>query len=159
MIWNKQKLYREIEEQLIVTTKEIYEFITREDRTTLNVTEWCKKETCWERAKNEKWTINESFVSSLVDNSETKEEMLESKKERKIINELNLEMEVVRLGADYWREVVKWGLERKLINPIEQSFLEVAANFDKTFKTPSNKQAKKIFEIREKLYEEGMKKI
>lgn len=158
MIWNKQKLYREIEEQLIVTTKEIYEFITREDRTTLNVTEWCKKETCWERAKNEKWTINENFVNSLVDNSETKEEMLESKKERKIINELNLEMEVVRLGADYWREVLKWGLERKLINPIEQSFLEVAANFDKTFKTPSNKQAKKIFEIREKLYEEGMKK-
>lgn len=158
-IWNKQKLYREIEEQLIVTTKEIYEFITREDRTTLNVTEWCKKETCWERAKNEKWTINENFVNSLVDNSETREEMLESKKERKIINELNLEMEVVKLGANYWREVLKWGLERKLINPIEQNFLEVAANFDRTFKTPSNKQAKKIFEIREKLYEEGMKKI
>ena len=66
--------------------------------------------------------------------AETREEMLESKKERKIINELNLEMEVVRLGADYWREVLKWGLERKLINPIEQSFLEVATNFDKTFK-------------------------
>ena len=41
----------------------------------------------------------------------------------------------------------------------KKSFLEVAANFDRTFKTPSNKQAKKIFEIREKLYEEGLKKI
>lgn len=158
MIWNKQKLYKEIEEQLVLTTREVYEFITREDRTTLNVTEWCKKETCWERAKNEKWTINDSFINSLVDKNETREEMQESKKERKIINELNLEMEVVKLGADYWREVLKWGLERKLINPIEKSFLEVAANFDRTFKTPSNKQAKKILEIREKLYEEGLKK-
>ena len=159
LIWNKQRLYREIEEQLIITTKEVYEFITREDRITLNVTEWCKKETCWERAKNEKWTINDSFINSLIDVNETNEEFQESKKERKILNELNLEMEIVKLGADYWREVLKWGLERNLINPIEQSFLEVAANFDKTYKTPSNRQAKRIFEIREKLYEEGLKKV
>ena len=76
----------------------------------------------------------------------------------KMINDLNVEMEVVKLGANYWKEVLNWGLERKLINPIEQSFLEVAANFDKTYKTPSNKQAKRIFEIREKLYGEGLKK-
>ena len=67
-------------------------------------------------------------------------------------------MEVVKLGADYWRDVLSWGLEKRLINPIEQSFLEVAANFDRTFKTPSNKQAQKILAIREKLYEEGLKK-
>ena len=67
-------------------------------------------------------------------------------------------MEVVNLGADYWKNVLAWANERKLLNPIEQDFLKVAANFDKTFRTPSNKQAKRIFEIREKLYEEGLKK-
>ncbi|MCS4585983.1 hypothetical protein FZ990_12395 [Clostridium perfringens] len=50
-IWNKQSIYKELEEQLIITTKEVYDFITRDDRVTLNVTEWCKKEACWDRAK------------------------------------------------------------------------------------------------------------
>ena len=158
LIWNKQSLYNELEQQLLITTREVYDFITRDDRTTDNVTEWCKKDTCWERAQKEKWIISEKFINSLIDFEEEKEELENGKKERKMINDLNLEMEVVKLGADYWKEVLSWGLERKLINPIEQSFLEVAANFDKTYKTPSNKQAKRIFEIREKLYEEGLKK-
>lgn len=158
LIWNKQSLYNELEQQLLITTREVYDFITRDDRTTDNVTEWCKKDTCWERAQKENWTISEKFINSLIDLEEEKEELEDGKKERKMINDLNLEMEVVKLGADYWRDVLNWGLERKLINPIEQSFLEVAANFDKTYKTPSNKQAKRIFEIREKLYGEGLKK-
>lgn len=158
MIWNKQCLYSELIEQLKITTKEVYDFITRDDRSTLNVTEWCKKEICWEKAKKEKWTITESFEKSLIDLQEEKSELEEGKKERKIINQLNLEIEVVNLGADYWRSVLEWANERKLLNPIEQDFLKVAANFDKTARIPSNKQAKKILEIREKLYEEGLKK-
>ncbi len=158
LIWNKQKLYSELERQLLITIKQVYDFITRDDRTTDNVTEWCKKDTCWERAKNEKWTINSEFVDSLVDLEEEKEEYKDGIRERKMINDLNIEMEIVKLGSDYWRYVLNWGLERKLINPIEQSLLEVACNFDKTYKLPTNKQAKRIFEIRSKLYEEGLKK-
>ena len=151
-------MYQELSDQLIVTTKEVFDFITREDRTTLNVTEWCKKETCWERAKQEKWTINDEFINSLVDVKDEKAELEEGKKERKIINRINLEMEVVQLGADYWRKVLIWGNERKLLSPIEQDFLKVAANFDKTLKTPSDKQSRRILEIRDRLIEDGMPK-
>ncbi len=158
LIWNKQKLYKELEQQLLITTRQVYEFITRDDRTTDNVTEWCKKETCWERAKKEKWTINKEFIDSLANLEEEKEEYEDGIRERKMINDLNLEMEVVKLGSEYWKNVLRWGLDRKLINPIEQSFLEVACNFDKTYKPPTNKQAKRIFEIRNRLYEEGLKK-
>ena len=158
LIWNKQKLYSELEEQLLITTKEVYDFITRDDRTTDNVTEWCKKDTCWERAQNEDWTINESFINSLIDLEEEKEEQEDGKKERKLLNDLNLEMEIVNLGVDYWRDVLNWGLERNLINPIEKNFLEIAANFDTKGILPSNKQAKRILEIRDRLFEEGLKK-
>jgi len=87
-------------EQLEIITREVYDFITRDDRLTLNVTEWCKKETCWERAIKEKWTITEHFKKSLIDLQEEKSELEEGKKERKIINQLNLEMEVVNLNLE-----------------------------------------------------------
>lgn len=158
LIWNKQCIYDELEEQLKVTTKEVYDFITRDDRLTLNVTEWCKKEACWNRAKEETWTLLPKFINSLIDLEEEKEELEESKKERKLMNELNLEMEIVKLGANYWEKILRWGKERKLLSPIEENILSVAANFEKTYKVPTHKQAKKIFEIREKLYDEGLKK-
>ena len=158
-IWNKQKLYNELEEQLIITTKEVYDFITRDDRITQNVTEWCKKDICWERAKSENWTITKNFIDSLTNLEEEKQEVEEGKKDRKMQNELNAEIEVINLGADYWENVLQWGLERKLISPIEQSFLEVAINFEKTLRPPSSKQAKKILDIREKLYSEGLQKM
>src|SRR5665213_3345181 len=41
-IWNTQSLSPELEAQIIKTTREVFDFITRDDRTTLNVTEWCK---------------------------------------------------------------------------------------------------------------------
>ena len=158
-IWNKQKLYNELEEQLIITTKEVYDFITREDRITQNVTEWCKKDICWERAKSENWTITKKFIDSLTNLEEENQELEDGKKDRKMQNELNAEIEVINLGVDYWKNVLQWGLERKLISPIEQSFLEVAINFEKTLRPPSSKQAKKILEIREKLYSEGLQKM
>ena len=158
-IWNKQKLYNELEEQLIITTKEVYDFITRDDRITQNVTEWCKKDICWERAKSENWTITKKFIDSLTNLEEENQELEDGKKDRKMQNELNAEIEVINLGVDYWKNVLQWGLERKLISPIEQSFLEVAINFEKTLRPPSSKQAKKILEIREKLYSEGLQKM
>lgn len=157
-IWNKQTIYEELRNQLIITTKEVYDFIIRDDRTTLNVTEWCKKETCWYRAKKEKWTINENFINTLINTEEEFQDMQDSQRDRKETNKISLEIEIVKLGADYWKDVLRWGSERKLLNPIEINFLEVAANFEKTFRTPTNKQAKRIFEIREKLYDEGLKK-
>lgn len=156
LIWNKQSLYPELRQQIIVTTEEVYEFINREDRTTLNVTEWCKKETCWKRAMEYDWTINDSFIDSLSDANDEKEELKEGKKNRKMTNDLNLEMEVVNKGANYWNEVLAWGKERRLLNEIEISLLEIPAKMEMTGRTPTTFQAKKIIEIEEKIRKEGM---
>ena len=55
-----QDIYEELEDQLKVLTKEVYDFITG-PRETENVTEWCKKEICWIRAKSKVWTFNDPF--------------------------------------------------------------------------------------------------
>ena len=65
-IWNSQTIFPELEEQIKILSKEVYEFITRNDRLTENVTEWCKKEKCWEKAQITKWTITDSFIDTLI---------------------------------------------------------------------------------------------
>ncbi len=157
-IWNSQKINDALEKQLLITTRETFDFINRDDRLTLNVTEWCKKETCWERAKNENFTLLDEFISSLVDVSDEKSDEANAKKERKVINQLNSEIEVITLGEDYWKNALDFGLANKLLTPMEEDLLKIAANFTKNNRIPSTKQSSIILEIREKLLEEGLSK-
>ena len=157
-IWNNQKINEALENQLLITTKETFDFITRDDRLTLNVTEWCKKETCWERAKIEDFTILDNFIDSLVDCSEELKEEIDAKKERKEINQLNAEIEVINLGEDYWQSVLEFGISKKLLTPMEEDLLKIATNFNRSGRIPSSKQANIILNIREKLYLDGLPK-
>jgi hypothetical protein len=157
-IWNAQALSPELEAQIIKTTREVFDFITRDDRTTLNVTEWCKKEDCWKRAKEYRFTLLEDFTESLVDTSEEQEEKEVAKKEQKVSNQIDAEIELITLGADYWRKVLAFGRNDRLLSEMEDGLLSVAASFDTTGRIPSDKQAKLIMQIRNRLYDEGLSK-
>ena len=154
-IWNRQALYEEFKNQLIITTKEVYNFITKEDRITLNVTEWCKKDVCWDRAKKENWTISKQFIKTLISKTQAKSDQTNAYKEQKMENELNCEIEVTKLGSKYWSNMLKWGLEKKMLSPIEQSILKIASNFDKTGKIPSFTQCKTLLKAKERFELEG----
>ena len=155
-IWNNQSLSSELEAQIIKTTREVFDFITRDDRTTLNVTEWCKKEDCWKRAQNYNFTLLGSFVESLINTSDEFEEKVVAQKEQKVSNEINAEIELINLGADYWRRVQEFGRNDKLLSEMEDGLLTVAANFETTGRIPSDKQAKLIMQIRNRLFDEGL---
>ena len=157
-IWNEQKIYDSFYKQLLKTTKEMLEFITRDDRLTLNVTEWCKKEECWKRASNYGFELIPEFIESLIDVSIIKQEEIDSKKERKLENQVNADVEVINLGQDYWQKVYNWGIEQKILTPFENDLLKIASTFMITGRIPSSKQCNSILVIRDRLIQEGMPK-
>jgi len=155
-IWNTQSLSPELESQLVITTREVFEFITRDDRTTLNVTEWCKKEDCWKRAKECNFTLSERLINTLVSISDEQEEEGIAQREQKVDNQINAEIELINLGANYWQKVLEFGRNDKLLSEMEDGLLSVAAHFDTTGRIPSDKQAKLIMQIRNRLFDEGL---
>ena len=60
---------------------EVYEFITRSDRLTENVTQWCKQAKCWERAQSNNWTFNAFFQNTLVSKDTINTEEKEAKED------------------------------------------------------------------------------
>jgi hypothetical protein len=155
-IWNNQQLSPELEDQIIKTTREVFDFITRDDRTTLNVTEWCKKEDCWKRAQAYNFTLLEPFIESLISTTDELVENDVAQKEQKVSNEVNAEIELINLGAEYWKKVLDFGRNDKLLSEMEDGLLSVAANFETTGRIPSDKQAKLIMQIRNRLFDEGL---
>lgn len=158
-IWNNQDTYPELEKQLLITSREVYEFITKDDRLTLNVTEWCKKDICWDRAQKENWTIEQSFIKTLVSKEEDREEEKEAKNIQKEIKNINYEIEVINLGSEYWSNLTTWARKNKLISEGEYELLKKASSFERTGKTPTSNQSKRILEVKERMELEGYKPI
>ena len=155
-IWNTQSIPAELESQLIKTTKEVFDFITRDDRTTLNVTEWAKKEECWKRAEEFNFTLLDTFTDTLISTGDEQVEKEIAHKEQKVSNQISAEIELINLGADYWKKVLDFGRNDRLLSEMEDGLLNVAATFEMTGRVPSDKQAKLIMQIRNRLYDEGL---
>ncbi len=155
-IWNLQELYPELEQQLRVLCTQVYEFLTRNDRPTENVTQWCKQSHCWELAKKQEWNILPSFLKTLIEVEQIKNEEKTAKEERKIEAEVDVLKYIIKAGREYWDKVYTWGTSRNLLSDMELSILKLVINMERTGRIPSVKQAKMVLKTREKLISEGM---
>ena len=155
-IWSRQNTYHELEQQLSILCDEVYEYITEPSRLVENVTEWCKRELCWEKAQKRDWTILPEFIKTLVSIDEIQDVQKDAKAERKIANEIDDLKFIISVGGDYWNQVYEWGKERNLLTDMEDSLLKIAINISTTGKVPSDRQAKVIIRTRNKLIGDGM---
>ena len=154
-IWNMQGLYEELDDQLVVLTREVYQFITG-PRDTENVTEWCKKEACWAKAKSQVWTFNDPFLYTLVAKDEIAAEDKNERTTQKLANEVDALKEIIARGSDYWKNVLKWGTSHRLLSEKESSIIQMVVNMNYTGRIPTDKQAKVVMQARARLINEGM---
>lgn len=155
-IWNEQSLYDEMREQIEVLCEEVYEFITSDSRLTENVTEWCKKEECWNRARKIKWTFLPEFLKTLISEQEMKKDEEEAKKNRKVENEIDEMKFIFAAGKQYWTQLFEWGKSRNILSPMEMDIIKIIINMEITGRIPSEKQAKVAMKARTRLIREGM---
>ena len=155
-IWNLQSVYPELTNQIRHLCTEVYEFITREDRKTENVTQWCKQTLCWERAQNYLWTIDEQFLRTLTSKEKSKATEKEAKEARKVDNEVDSLKYLMDQGKEYWQRVLEWGSTRRLLSDMELSVIKMVINMEITGRIPSVKQAKLVIKARERLIADGM---
>jgi len=155
-IWNEQGLCNELREQISILCKEVYEFITSDDRLTENVTEWCKKEECWKRAKKHQWTFIPAFAKSLISLEKINEKIKDSNSTQTIKNEVEDLKTVMALGSGYWQNILEWDKTRRMLSSMENDIIRVIINMDITGRVPSEKQIKVAMKARRRLIENGM---
>lgn len=155
-IWNKQKIYKELADQISLLCEDVYKFITDNNRPTDNVTEWCKKEECWKRAQKHNWNILPEFIKTLISESEINSQKMVSKKTQKIKNDVNLLNEIISYGYSYWQQVYDWGEKRDLLYIVDRKALQAIIDMEKTGVYPRESQVRIAIETRNRFVKEGM---
>jgi len=148
-IWSKQLLSPAWIEQIEVISEVMYNHLIDDSRPVENVTEWAKREMCWDKAKEIKITLNPDFVSELIDKQMAKIDEKYAKKEQKQTDSAQKMIDVVNFGADNWRSLLEWDKTHNVLSSVDIVFINVAIKIENG-RTPSEKQAEIIYRILEK---------
>ena len=155
-IWIKQKVYPELESVLNDIAKNTYDFLNRKDRLMMNISEWCKKEECWKYYKEVPYILPKYFIDTLQSVGEAEDLERNAKKDQRLTNQINAEIEVVNYGGAYWERLMYKAKEFGILNVIEETDLRIAARMETTGRTPNSVQAKRLLQFRKKCSEEGI---
>lgn len=158
-IWNRQSVPNEIERALEVISKIVHDDIIRPPEGISNVTEWCKKDGCWQRIKERAdqldSILNDGLENFLVDKNFVHEEKRSARKTQKIDDGINSQKEVLKYSGKDWRLFQQACQAKGLISVKEFGILMVATKIPE--KIPSEKQAVILLDLIKRAEMEGIK--
>ena len=153
-VWNQQGVSHTTEIELEKIAEAMYNHLVAPDREVQNVTEWAKREVCWKKAKEISVSLSAKFKQELSSTAEEAEAKRSAKQEQKHENSASAMIQVAEYGLDNWKALLAWGIQNRIFNPQDISFIKAAIAME-TGKFPSEKQCARILQVLEKAREES----
>ena len=88
-----------------------------------------------------------------LDEAKTAEKF--AKKEQRITNDINAQVEVVKYSADDWKRLSEFAVNNHLVGSVDIAALSIACKIP--LKIPNSVQSKKLLELLDRAVQEGFK--
>lgn len=151
--WNRQGLTPEIEAQLVQIAAEVFEVIVSPEGGFQNVTEWAKKDICWQQVQKLRIPLDQELARQLVSRENDRLVKKEAEAQQEVLGGIEAQMVVVNLGSLYWKQLLAWAKAKTLLSPDEESIVMVACGIPR--KVPTEKQCARLLKIKDKMELEG----
>jgi hypothetical protein len=146
-IWTRQVVPDAVKTALSELSELVYEKLTMSKREVENVTQWCKRENCWNNVQTISYTLSADIENFLIEQEEMSSAISEAKAE--FINK------VAEVPAEQWQNMLVFATSKRLISPEEMTALRIAVQIPD--KMPTSSQCRKLLVVLERLEEEGFK--
>lgn len=154
-IWNKQEVPDVVSETLIDLAKRTFIKITDPSRKVINVTQWCKRSECWDDVKSIRYLLPKEIYNYLITTDEAMSAEKTAKKEQRIANDINSQVDVVKYSSNDWKRLSEFAVNKHLVSSIDVSALAVACKIPA--KIPNVFQSKRLLDLLERAIDEGFK--
>ena len=114
-IWSIQSLPEEMNDCLIDLSFKAYEHLVNPPAgMPLNITEYAKRDDCWELFKDSEFDLPADSSKFLISKSKETEIIKEGEKKQKFINEVDVQKQVIELGGPFWTKVLEFSSQNNL---------------------------------------------
>ena len=153
-IWNRQSVPEIVGNVLLDLAGQVFQIITDPQRGVINVTQWCKRDDCWENVqKRTTLALPQELGQYLITSEEKKEADRGAKKKQKLTNEINAQVEVYNRGAEFWKQLAVFAVRQNLVSPLDAQALKSACSIPE--KIPNTPQSKRLLALLRRAEEEG----
>jgi len=152
-IWRRQAPSPALTEAFTGVAESVHDVLTSPPPGISNVTEWAKKQACWQRVSEVDIAWPGPFLDELVSADDRRDAARGARREQRVLNSVEMQIAVVGVGSAFWADTLAWGRERRLLTPTEDGILGDLAN--PAGRTPTERQASKAVEALKKLQSEG----
>ena len=126
-IWSIQSLPEEMNDCLIDLSFKAYEHLVNPPvGMPLNITEYAKRDDCWELFKDSEFDLPSDSSKFLISKSKETEIIKEGEKKQKFINEVDVQKQVIELGGPFWAKVLEFSSQNNLLTQRDWSLLNSA---------------------------------
>ena len=140
-IWDNQSVSSAFMREIEKVTKMTNDYIC--DSHGIIVTEYCKRLSTWENYRdNYNYEPDEKFLTEVIPIEMMNEEIKAAKKEQKDTNNLQVVMDLVEKGPEYWINVLNEGVNRSVISYQEQTALKQMIKIASTGNIPASRTGK-----------------
>lgn len=154
-IWIRQMIPETVQNVLKELSELVYNKLTDPMREIENVTQWCKREGCWDSIQNIHYTLPDEIEYCLIEKDEIQTAIRMAKADRRIEKDADVMTKVVEIQPEQWQSVMSFATKKRMVSPDELTALKIACQLP--LKIPNPIQCKKLMVVLEKLYEEGFK--
>lgn len=154
-IWTRQAVPEPIKQALVELSELVYSKLTDPSRGVENVTQWCKREGCWNSVQAINYILPVAIEDCLIGQDEMRAVKRDAKKDQRIVSETDTMTKVVEISAIQWQNALNYATGKRLVTPDELVALRIAGQMPN--KLPTAAQCKKLLMVLERLQEEGFK--
>jgi hypothetical protein len=152
-IWRRQSVPEALQRALLLAAAEAHDVVTHPPAGVRNMSEWAKQQACWNGMKGRTLNYDEDFETCLTLVETARTAKRDEKAKRAMTEGINAQSEVVTLGADFWKDLLAWGRERKRLTPKDQQILEVCASIPR--RLPSDLQSRHALDALGRMRDQG----
>ncbi|SFL91116.1 AIPR protein [Methylorubrum salsuginis] len=157
-IWNTQAVDESLLETIVVIASAVHADITKPPAGISNISEWCKKDGCWNRLVAQVDRISEdlpNYFWELLESAEdNKHEVRTAKQTQKIDNGIEAQRRVLSVPPQQWSLLLREGTNRCLFGPRDLALLRVAIQIPA--KVPNETQSAALLKLLSKSQEVGI---
>lgn len=152
-IWRRQSVPEALQRALLLAAAEAHDVITHPPAGVRNMSEWAKQQACWNGMKGRTLNYGDDFETCLTLIETARTNRRDERARQTLTDGINAQTEVVTLGADFWRDALAWGRERRRLSGEEQRVLELCSSMPR--RIPNERDSRRAIETLARLKDQG----
>ncbi|NGX87413.1 AIPR family protein [Rahnella sp. Lac-M11] len=152
-VWKEQSISNGMINTLKLLSSHVNKILLSPSQGISNISEWAKKEACWEEIKRTVGVIvpqiSKEFKNELILLSVSESEAKDAKKRQKIDAGIHAQKEVIKITNQEWKDIAQKGLAEKSLTEKEIVLLQLALSIPQ--KIPNETQSKLLLDIIKKV--------